>query len=198
MFSRIAIATRPLPLSLKFTNVKTYGIIIAFVALSVLTPWAFHQYPTAGPTFLPMHFFIFAAALTCGWQAGVIVGLLTPFASYLVSGMPALTVLPQIAVEVTIYGLLAGLLRQKFHLRVVWSVLGAMIGGRIALLATVFIVQAITGSVYSPLGPSATPFTAVWNTVTQAWPGMVIQIIAIPLAFWLIDLYRTRKQNQAA
>jgi len=198
MFNRIAIATRPLPLSLKFTDIKTYGIIAAFVALSVVTPWAFHQFQFAGATYLPMHFFIFAAALTCGWQAGALVGLLTPFAAYFISGMPALTVLPQIAVEVTVYGLLAGLLHQKFHLRVVWSVLGAMIGGRLALLAAVFVVQAITGNVYSPLGASATPFSAVWNTVAQAWPGMVIQIVAIPLAFWLIDLYRTRKQNQVA
>jgi hypothetical protein len=195
MLKRLAITAQPLPLTLKFTDIKTYGIIIAFVVLSVVTPWAFHQYPTAGPTFLPMHFFIFAAALTCGWQAGAIVGLLTPFASYLVSGMPALTVLPQIAVEVTIYGLLAGLLRQKSHLRVIWSVLGAMVGGRIALLATVAIVQAITGSVYSPLGAAATPLTAVWNTIAQAWPGMLIQIVAIPLVFWAIEHFSAKKQT---
>jgi thiamine transporter ThiT len=143
-----------------------------------------------------MHFFIFVAALTCGWQAGAIVGLLTPFASYLVSGMPVMTVLPQIAVEVTVYGLLAGLLRQRFNLRVVWSVLGAMIGGRIALLITVAIVQAITGNVYSPLGPSATPFSAVWNTVAQAWPGMLIQLILIPLAFWAVSRLAAKKQTE--
>ncbi len=157
MLKRLAITTQPLPLSLKFTNIKTYGIIAAFVVLSVLTPWALHQIPNAGATYLPMHFFIFVAALTCGWQAGAIVGLLTPFASYLVSGMPVLTVLPQIAMEVTVYGLLAGLLRQKFNLRVVWSLLGAMIGGRVALLIAVAIVQAITGSVYSPARPHRHP-----------------------------------------
>jgi thiamine transporter ThiT len=196
MFKRIAVNVQSMPLTIDFTNIKTYGIIIAFVVLSVLTPWVFHQYPTAGPTFLPMHFFVFIAALTCGWQAGAIVGLLTPLASYAVSGMPALTVLPQIAVEVTIYGLLAGILRQKLNLRVVWSVLGAMIGGRIALLLTVFIVQAITGNVYSPLGPTATPFEAVWNTVAQAWPGMLIQIIAIPVAFWAFGRLTAKKQTE--
>ncbi len=196
MLKRLALTTQSLPLSLKLTDVKTYGIIAALVALSVLTPWALHQFPTAGATYLPMHFFIFVAALTGGWQMGAIVGLLTPFASYLVSGMPALTVLPQIAIEVTVYGLLAGLLRQKFNLRVVWSVLGAMIGGRIALLIAVAIVQAVSGNVYSPLGPSATTFSAVWNTVAQAWPGMLIQLIAIPVAFWAVSRINARKQTE--
>lgn len=196
MLRRIAIDTRSIPLSLRLADVRTYGIIAAFVVMSVLTPWLFHQSPTAGPTFLPMHFFIFAAALTCGWQAGAIVGLLTPFASFAVSGMPPMTVLPQIALEVTVYGLIAGLLRQKFNLRVTWSLLGAMVGGRIALLLAVVIVQAVSGNVYSPLGPAATPFTAVWNTVTQAWPGMLIQLALIPLAFWLVGRYTARKQTE--
>jgi thiamine transporter ThiT len=196
MIRRIAVNVQSMPLSLKFTDIKTYGIIAVFVVLSVLTPWVFHQYPTAGPTYLPMHFFVFVAALTCGWQAGIIVGLLTPFASYAVSGMPVLNVLPQIAVEITVYGLLAGLLRQKLNLRVVWSLLGAMIGGRIALLITVFIVQAITGDVYSPLGPTTTPFSAVWNTVAQAWPGMLIQIVLIPVAFWAFGRLKARKQSE--
>ena len=196
MLKRLVITAQPLPLSLKLTNIKTYGIIAAFVVLCVFTPWALHQYPTVGPTYLPMHFFILIAALAGGWQMGAIVGLLTPFASYLVSGMPAMTVLPQIAVEVTVYGLLVGLLRQRFHLHVVWSLLGAMIGGRIALLIAVVFVQAITGSVYSPLGPSATSYSAVWNTVTQAWPGMLIQLAVIPAAFWIYERLKAKKQTE--
>jgi niacin transporter len=194
MLRRIAINDQTVPLSLRLTNARTYGIIAVFVVLSVLVPWIFHQFRLAGATYLPMHFFIFAAALTCGWQAGVIVGLFTPFASYAISGMPAINVLPQIAVEVTVYGLLAGLLRQKFNLRVVWALLGAMAGGRLALLMAVVIVQSITGNIYSPLGPSATPYAAVWNTIAQSWPGMLIQLALIPLAFWAVGRYTSRKQ----
>ena len=193
MLRRLAVSARPLPLSLHFTDVRTYLIIAAFVALSVLTPWAFHQFHLAGATYLPMHFFIFVAALAGGWQAGAIVGLLTPFASYAISGMPALTVLPQIAVEVTAYGLIAGLLRQKFHLNTAWSLLGAMAGGRLALLITVVFVQLITGNVYSPLGPSATPLSAVGNTIAQSWPGMVAQIVLIPAGFWVYGLIRRQQ-----
>jgi hypothetical protein len=132
--------------------------------------------------------------LAGGWQAGAIVGLLTPFASYAVSGMPALTVLPQIAVEVTAYGLIAGLLRQKLNLKVFWSLLGAMVAGRVILLLAVVIVQAITGSVYSPLGPSTTPAEAVWNTVAQSWPGILAQIVLIPAAFWAFGRFIRKPQ----
>ena len=194
MLRRLAISAQPMPLSLKLTNVRTYGIIAVFVALSVLTPWIFHQFHLTGATYLPMHFFILIAALAGGWQAGAIVGLLTPFASYAVSGMPALTVLPQVAVEVTAYGLIAGLLRQKLNLNVFWSLLGAMAGGRLALLAGVVIVQVITGNVYSPLGAAATPFSAVGNTIAQSWPGMAAQVILIPAAFWAYGRL-TRKQQ---
>jgi hypothetical protein len=194
MLRRLAISARPLPLSLRLTDARTYLVIAAFVVLSVLTPWLFHRFPTAGPTYLPMHFFVFAAALAAGWQAGAIVGLLTPFASYAVSGMPALTVLPQIAVEVTAYGLVAGLLRQKAHLNVFWSLLGAMVAGRLALLAAVAMVDLITGKIYSPLGPSATVFSAVGHTITQSWPGMLAQIVLIPAAFWAFGRFSRRPQ----
>jgi hypothetical protein len=194
MLRRIAIDARPLPLSLKLTDIRTYLAIAAFVVLSVLTPWAVHQYPLAGPTFLPMHLFIFVAALAGGWPAGLFVGVLTPFASFAVSGMPPATILPQIAVEVTAYGLIAGLLRQRYNLNVVLSLFGAMLGGRLALLVAVFAIQAFTGHVYSPLGPTATPLTAVWNTIAQSWPGLLIQLAVIPAAFWAAGRFLKGKQ----
>ena len=196
MLRRLAINAQPMPLSFRLTNIRTYGIIAVFVALSVLTPWVFHQFHLAGATYLPMHFFIFIAALAGGWQAGAIVGLLTPFASYAISGMPALTVLPQIAVEVTAYGLIAGLLRQKLNLNAAWSLLGAMAGGRLALLVAVVVVQLVTGNIYSPLGVAATPFSAVGNTIAQSWPGMVAQVVLIPAAFWAYGRLSRKQQAE--
>ena len=196
MLRRIAINVQSLPLTLNFTNVKTYGIIATFVVLSVLTPWVFHQFQLAGATYLPMHFFIFAAALAFGWQAGLIVGLLTPFASYAVSGMPAVNILPQIAVEVAVYGLLAGILRHQLNLRVVWALLGAMVGGRVALLLAVITIEFITGAIYSPLGAEAGPFASVWHTIKQAGPGMLIQLALIPVIFWVAGRLTLKKRPE--
>ena len=193
MLRRLAINQQAMPLTLKLTDARAYIAIAVFTALSVLTPWAFHQFHLAGATYLPMHFFIFIAALAGGWRMGAIVGLLSPFASYAVSGMPALTVLPQIAVEVAAYGLIAGLLKQKYSLNTPLALLGAMAGGRLALLIAVVLVQVITGHVYSPLGPAATPFSAVGNTIAQSWPGMVAQIVLLPAGFWLYELIRKQQ-----
>lgn len=184
MLKRIALNAQPLPLTLKLTDVRAYGIIAMFTALSVLTPWVFHQFQLAGPTYLPMHIFVLVAALVGGWQTGLLVGLLTPLGAYAISGLPPLAILPQVAIEVTAYGLIAGLLRQKLNLRVVWALLGAMVGGRLALLLAITVIAAISGGASSPLGAEAGPLASVWATTRLAWPGLLIQVGLIPTAFW--------------
>ncbi len=138
MINRIATSKpQPFPVVLRYTDIRSYLLTALFVMLSVLVPWAFHQFHLAGPTFLPMHIFVLIAGLLFGWRAGLIVGLFTPLASYAVSGMPALTILPQIIIELSAYGSIAGMLHEKYNLRTIWSLLGAMIGGRIASLITI-------------------------------------------------------------
>jgi len=186
MINRIAISKpQPFPLLLKYNNVRSYVLTAAFVSLAVLVPWVFHQFHLAGPTFLPMHIFVLMAGLLFGWRAGVIVGLLTPLASYAVSGMPVLTILPQILIELSAYGLIAGILREKYNLRAIWSLLGAMIGGRLALLLALLMIYLVAGETYSPLGLETSPFVAFSSVIKQGWPGVVIQLVSIPALIWL-------------
>ena len=193
MISRIAVSTpRPFPTILRYTDIRSYVLTLVFVSLAVSVPWVFHQFHLAGPTFLPMHIFVLIAGLAFGWRAGLIVGLFTPLASYAVSGMPVLRILPQIVVELSAYGLVAGILREKFNLRVVWSLVGAMIGGRLALCLTVLIIYLVAGESYSPLGLEANPFIAVWSVMKQGWPGIVIQLASIPMIIWLVGKFATR------
>ncbi len=187
MTSSIVVArTRTPEMVLRYTDVRSYILTFVLVSLSVLTPWVFHQFHLAGPTFLPMHIFVLAAGLLFGWRAGLIVGSLTPLASYAVSGMPVVAVLPQIVTELAVYGVVAGLLREKFNLKIAWSLLGAMVAGRLALLLAVLSLYAVTGSVFSPLGAEAGPFSAVWSAISLGWPGIAIQLALIPLLVWLV------------
>jgi len=196
MISRIAVSTpRPFPTILRYTDIRSYVFTLVFVSLAVSVPWVFHQFHLAGPTFLPMHIFVLIAGLAFGWRAGLIVGLFTPLASYAVSGMPVLRILPQIVVELSAYGLVAGILREKFNLRVVWSLVGAMIGGRLALCLTVLIIYLVAGESYSPLGLEANPFIVVWSVMKQGWPGIVIQLASIPMIIWLVGKFSTEKQR---
>ena len=186
MINRIAISRpQPFPLVLKYNNVRSYIFTAAFVSLAVLVPWVFHQFHLAGPTFLPMHIFVLMAGLLFGWRAGLAVGLLTPLASYAVSGMPVLTILPQVLIELSAYGLIAGILREKYNLRAIWSLLGAMIGGRLALLLALLVIYLVAGESYSPLGLETSPFVAFSSVIKQGWPGVVIQLVSIPALIWL-------------
>ena len=127
------------PKVIKYTDAHSYVLTVIFASLAVATPWIFHQFHLAGPTFLPMHFFVLIAGLLLGWRAGLTVGLLTPIISFATSGMPAIMILPQVIIELLFYGLAAGILRQKFNLRVIWSLIGAMIGGWIGGMPGAFI-----------------------------------------------------------
>ena len=194
MINAIAISKpHPLPTVLKYTDIRSYVFTVAFVSLAVLVPWVFHQFHLAGPTFLPMHIFVLMAGLLFGWRAGVIVGLLTPLTSYAVSGMPVLSILPQIAIELSAYGLIAGVLREQYNLRVIWSLLGAMIGGRLALLLTLLAIYLIAGETYSPLGLETSPFAAFWSVIKQGWPGIAIQLVSIPAMVWLAGKFAAKR-----
>ena len=182
MIDRVSISpASTIPLLLKYTDIRSYVFTVCFILLSVLLPWIFHQFHLAGPTFLPMHFFVLLAGLIFGWRAGLIVGLLSPLASNALAGMPGVWLLPQIMVELSVYGLICGVLRERFNLPVTWSLLGAMVGGRLALLIAAVIAYLVVGESNSPLGPELNPLFVVWSAVKQGWPGIVIQIALIPL-----------------
>lgn len=197
MISRIAISTpHSMPRVLKYTDIQSFILTFVFVSLAVSVPWIFHQFHLAGPTFLPMHIFVLVAGLAFGWRAGLVVGLFTPLSSYVISGMPALPILPQIVVELAAYGLVAGILREKFNLRTVWALLGAMAGGRLALFLVVPIIHLITGESYGPLGLETSPFLAVWAAVKQGWPGLAIQLISIPAIIWVTGKLLLKEKPQ--
>jgi hypothetical protein len=159
---------KPLPI-IKTTAWKMTLISLFPVSLGIFLPWFTHQYGIAGQVFLPMHFFVLTSALILGWRAGLFIGILTPLASYAISGMPPLPSLPQIALEVTAYGLIAGLLREKVNMNYWSALLSAMVGGRIALLIAVWLITSLN------------PFTYLWQAVSLGWPGMLIQLALVPL-----------------
>lgn len=191
MINRIAFS-RPqsLLMALRYKDVRSYLMTAAFVMLAVFVPWVFHQVHLAGPTFLPMHIFVLFAGLLFGWRAGLLVGLFTPIISYFLSGLPAVNILPQVVIEVAAYGFIAGWLREKYNLRTIWSLLGAILGGRLALLSALVAIYLFAGQSYSPLGMETNPLLSFWTTVQQGWPGIAIQLAFIPALVWLVDKFK--------
>jgi len=156
---------------IRIRNFELVNFSVLFVALAVALPLITHQFNLAGQIFLPMHIFVFVAALLLGWHTGLLVGLLTPIISHFVSGLPLTTLLPQITVELAIYGLMAGFIREKLGWNLWLSILVAMIVGRVGL-----------GFVVWLLGTNqAGPVNQVITVVKLGWPGILIQLALVPL-----------------
>lgn len=99
------------------------------------------------------------------------VGLMAPLASNLLSGMPFPGIIPAMTIELGVYGLVAGLFREKFALNAFLSVALAVIAGRILFAITVL----ATVKAESSFGVY---FTAA---LIPGIPAAIAQIISLPL-----------------
>ena len=160
----------------KMTAVKLIVLTAMCIALCVVLPLAFHMIPNAGSILLPMHIPVLLCGLICGAPFGLVCGVLGPLLSSLFTGMPPITYLPGMVVELAVYGLAAGLLMKLVHTKklvtdVYISLIGAMLAGRIA------------GGLVSALIFMAGKYSfAAWagGYFITCWPGLIIQLALIP------------------
>ena len=157
-------------------NIKKLVTAAMCIALGIILPIAFHAVPNAGGTFLPMHIPVLLCGIICGPIYGLACGLLTPFLSSLMTGMPPMAYLPSMLCELAVYGLVSGLLMQLVHtkkniLDIYISLAGAMLCGR--LVYGVLNALIFRAGAYS---------MAIWMTsaFVTSLPGIIIQVIAIP------------------
>lgn len=155
---------------IQLRNIELINFSVLFVALAVALPLLAHQFNLAGPIFLPMHLFVFIAALLLGWRTGLMVGILTPIVSFTVSGMPLPPVLPQIIIELAAYGLVAGFCREKLGLNLWFSLIIAMVAGRLGLGFAVWLLNT----------NQAGPINQVITVVKLGWIGILIQLALVP------------------
>lgn len=160
----------------KMNSVKKSVITAACIALCIVLPMAFHAIPNGGNIYLPMHIPVLLCGLICGWQFGLLCGISGPVLSSLLTGMPAVAVLPSMVCELAVYGLVTGIMitvvkTKSRTLNVYVSLIVAQVMGRVA-----------AGLVKSVLFAGGSYSMAMWVTghfVTSA-PGIIIQLILIP------------------
>lgn len=145
-----------------------------FVAFGLVLPSVFHAVGMAGTVFLPMHIPVLIGGLTLGPTAGLMIGLVTPLLSSMLTGMPPLN--PPIAflmmAEMAVYGLLAGTL-MKWRGSLYLSLIGAMVGGRVALGLAVAVARL---AVAFP----GTPVAFVTGSLVSSLPGIALQLLIVP------------------
>jgi len=155
---------------------KTRWLVLTalFIALGVVLPVGFHSFSVlGGRMFLPMHIPVLIAGLLLGPSTGLLVGLICPTVSFLLTGMPPPDRIITMTLELPLYGLAAGITYKSLRIPLMISLLLALIVGRFAYtLGLVLIGQFLD-----------LPFTALqfleYSTIVGIW-GIALQLVIIP------------------
>ena len=154
----------------------TYAAL--YLALAMVLPFVTGQIPEIGPAPCPMHIPALLCGFMCGWPWGLAVGFIAPLLRSVLFGMPAL--FPgavAMAFELAVYGGMAGFLRRKLPRRkgMLYAVLLiSMIAGRLVWGAVRVILAGLSGS-------SFTWALFLAGAVTNAVPGIILQLVLIPV-----------------
>jgi hypothetical protein len=165
-------------------TIKEITLAGLFIAIGLILPMAFHVLGP-GTTFLPMHIPVLMAGFSLGLPMAILVGILTPILSSLLTGMPMIfPVLPFMILELSTYAAGTSLLYRTFEWNVYVSLIVTMILGRIMAMATVWVLVNYTTA------KLPNPYIFITGAIMQGIPGIAIQLILIPL---IVLLLRKRK-----
>ena len=170
---------------MKLTSIKRMTMTALCIALCVVVPMAFHVIPNAGSVMLPMHIPVLLCGLVCGWQYGLLCGILGPLVSSVLTGMPPAAILPGMMVECGMYGCVGGLMMERIRTGSLYADL------YISLPVAMLMGRVISGIVKALILTPGLSFTA-WVTASfvTAFPGIMIQLIFLPTL--IVALTRAR------
>ena len=154
-----------------------------FLALAYVLPFLTGQIPEIGAMLCPMHLPVLLCGFVCGPFWGGVVGLVAPLFRSLTLGMPPLfPTAVCMAAELAAYGAVTGLMHKLLPKRkpyIYCSLLTAMLAGRAVWGGAMFLCLVGKG------GFTLAAFLA--GALTNAIPGIVLQIVLIPLIVMLLE-----------
>ncbi len=168
----------------KQTNNFRLALSAMFLATAYVLPFLTGQLSAIGSKLCPMHIPVILCGYICGAPWGLAVGFTAPLLRSLTLGAPAL--FPRavaMAFELAAYGFMSGLLYRRLpkkKVNIYFSLLLSMIIGRI-VWGTVQLC--CVGFDFSKFGLSAFWAGAVVNAI----PGIIIQIIFIPVCIAVLE-----------
>ena len=155
-----------------------------FLALAYVMPFLTGQIPEIGSMLCPMHIPVLLCGFICGWPWGLAVGLIAPLLRSLTLGMPPLfPTAVCMTFELATYGAVAGLMHKLLPRKkpyIYASLLIAMLVGRLVWGISLFACMGINGGSFT--------FAAfIAGAFTNAIPGIILQIVLIPILVMLHD-----------
>lgn len=173
-------------------NVRNIVLAGFFLAMGVVLPFATMQIPSVGSMLLPMHIPVLICGFVCGGPLGALVGFVLPLLRSMLFTMPPMypTALAM-AFELAVYGALAGLCYRYLTKKVIniyLSLILAMIGGRI-------IWGIVSAVLYSMAGQPFGFAIFMAGAITNAIPGIVLQLILIPILIMALEKAHIKKND---
>lgn len=172
------------------SRAHTLAYIALFLALSVLLPIAFHAADLGGRIFLPMHIPALLAGFLVGPGSGLVVGLLGPGLSNMLTGMPPAVMTPAMTLELSFYGLIAGITYVKMRMNIVAALLIAMVAGRLMFGLAIFLLGLFIDMPYD----AALYFSSAGPILTGL-PGIAVQLFLIPILVAGVNRYRRSRRQ---
>ena len=159
-----------------------------FLALAYVLPFLTGQIPEIGSMLCPMHLPVLLCGFICGWPWGLTVGFIAPVLRSLLTGgfPPMFPTAFCMAFELAAYGAVAGLIHRLLPKKkpyIYCSLIVAMLVGRLIWGAAMFISLGLSGGSFTFAAFLAGAFT-------NALPGIIIQIILIPVLVMVLERYK--------
>lgn len=129
-----------------------------------------------GRVFLPMHIPVLLAGFLAGPFAGLVVGILAPGISHLLTGMPPTYAVPLMSLELPIYGFVAGMAYHRLKLNIYIAMIASMLLGRLMFGLGLFVLGMLIDLPYS-----AAAFFSSGGAILTGLPGIALQIAIVPL-----------------
>ena len=166
---------------------KKVVLTALFIALGLTLPMITANVPMIGNMLLPMHFPIIICGLICGAGYGALAGVITPLLRSFIFGMPPLfPIAAAMAFELAAYGAVAGLVYviiQKNKGSVYPALIISMLSGRAVWGVVTFIL-------FRMMGKTLTLQMFLAGAFTNAIPGIVGQLIIIPVLMYYLAKHR--------
>ena len=166
-------------LNFGLAELKTYILSVGLIAGSILFPYVLHHFYLAGEIFLPIYFFVLIGAYKFGWKVGVITGIFSPLASFALTGMPMLAILPSVIIKGILLAIVAGFFTRNY--------------GKLSLLNLSLIVVSYQVAGFLIVYALTHNFALSVADLVLGYPGLIIEIIGGYVLLKFISGYGRKK-----
>lgn len=164
---------------MKESEIRQIPLTALLAVSGIILPQFFHLLGL-GAVFLPMFLPVMLGGLLLRWRFAVTLAVITPVASFIITGMPPITppVLPVMISELVLITSVLSLLHVHFQRNKWFVLICAVLADRVLLFIIVYFLAPLFG-----LPQMFTSFSLVISGI----PGIILQLIILPAALVFIE-----------